>query len=1017
MSRKLFNTIQNEIHTQRYFYLLLLAIALVMMITLQANTRGADARSYLRWTHSITFDQDIHLYNNVAATGGSYHLTPTGYVFELANIGTALLWSPFYAIASFFLSGQSSKNLYPADSIVQLIWLNFSSWLYPVLGGLLIVGALRRFFSPLVLAGAIIAVLGGTPVLFYMITFPMSAHPAQIFLASLLLYLWLSPQQLNNTGEVIGQPQKQARWQSNLLHYVALGVVCGWLMLVASYNIVFFLIPGFLLLKDLVATKRWQRPFIYGLGLGAGGFIGFVPQMIVWWFLFGSPFYSPYSGQLFWSDPYLLETLFSTFHGLFFYAPVLLLVIPGLWQWRRQNGWAALGIASTWLALTYIVSINVAWWAGTSFGNRYFLTLSPFFVVGLASFLQRGQKWAAILVGAGTLWTVGLYLQYLNGIGFTSDSIVYPAAVLAYGQLTAWGNVLSIVPQLVVDRPWHLAPAAVLPILIGSLLLVSRLLYGQIIVRQKKWSNPIIEIIVISFGLAVILFVLIAGFRGNQARAALEMEDFYDQPHSVIRRQTKELAGKAGLVTRALYHSQTNQPEKAVADLKLAAELWQQDDAERPQRLYLGPKESVSIAPPVNLNLDYLGQARLIGYRITAIDDKSISGELFWEKLTTDKSGPEIRPIVRAFDQAGLLRGGGEIDFPFPAHYLPVGSIFKDNFYLEYAAPANDWLWLEVVLADASDLPKNERGEPQTGFIASLIPAAALTPPPPAGAARPGPVIQLALPVAELEAGQMLPLQWNWQNADRLSQDSHLQITLADPAGQTLVQQEYPLLTMEQGNQVDPGQPTPYQTLCLRLPDSLPPGEYSLMARFQTPAAGRLLDAMNRPVDAVTFPLRLNTGDSSGPTSSICQLIEANFTRNYQPSTPQFPLKVLLTNAVELAGFDYFVIPGAETILGKVILHWRILKNVASNYLVSIQLLNEAGQPVAGQTGPPQHGFRPSSTWLQGECLLDEHEVSIPPLPPGRYRLILALIDESSGQPVQLSADQLIFTLQEIEIP
>ena len=130
--------------------------------------------------------------------------------------------------------------------------------------------------------------------------------------------------------------------------------------------------------------------------------------MIVWWFLFGSPFYSPYSGQLLWSEPYILETLFSTFHGLFFYAPVLLLVIPGLWQLRRVDGWTTLSLSLTWLALTYIVSINVAWWAGSSFGNRYFLTLTPFFMWGLAAFIKNNTKWAVALILPCVLWTVGL---------------------------------------------------------------------------------------------------------------------------------------------------------------------------------------------------------------------------------------------------------------------------------------------------------------------------------------------------------------------------------------------------------------------------------------------------------------------------------------------------------------------------------------------------------------------------------------------------------------------------------
>jgi len=506
MSLKLFNKISGEIHKHRYFYLILLLIALLMILTLPATMRGADGKEYLRWTHSILYDQDLHLLNNLKAVGGGYKLTPTGYTFERVNIGAPVMWLPFYGAASFFLSEPSKDGLYPADTVTQLIWLNYSSWLYSILGGILSIAALRRFFSPFVVGGAIAAILFGTPLLFYMMTFPMSAHPALIFLSSLLFYLWLSHRTITpSTGQPAGPPLA-ATARPGFLYYVTIGIVCGWMMLVASYNIVFLLLPGLDLLKNLVSQRNWRRTLQNGLAVSLGGFIGFGPQLIVWWALFGNPFYSPYAGQLFWSEPYLLETLFSTFHGLFFYAPVLLLVIPGLWWWRRQDGWAALSLALAWLTLIYVVSINVAWWAGASFGNRYFLSLTPFFTLGLAAFLQQGRRWAALLVGVCVLWAVGLYLQFLNGVGFTSDSIVYPAIELARGQLTIWTNTFTILPYLLANHPWHLVSTAILPILVVTLLAISRAVYGWVIIDRRSPAKSVGQMIVVGLGLAISVY-------------------------------------------------------------------------------------------------------------------------------------------------------------------------------------------------------------------------------------------------------------------------------------------------------------------------------------------------------------------------------------------------------------------------------------------------------------------------------------------------------------------------------
>ena len=184
----------NEFAKHYHFYLIILVLIGLMSLTLHAGMKGADGREYLRWTHSFVFDQDLHLLNDFAALGGSYRLTPTGYIFERVNIGTALLWTPFYGAAMLMvpmLAGQTSAS-YPADGTIPLLWVNFSSWLYPILSGILTFAPYVDGFPLYTLAGSIITILLGTPVLFYMVTFPLSSHPASIFLASLLLYLWLS---------------------------------------------------------------------------------------------------------------------------------------------------------------------------------------------------------------------------------------------------------------------------------------------------------------------------------------------------------------------------------------------------------------------------------------------------------------------------------------------------------------------------------------------------------------------------------------------------------------------------------------------------------------------------------------------------------------------------------------------------------------------------------------------------------------------------------------------------------
>ena len=574
-SINIFKTFYQDILTHRSFYLILLLLTILMALMLNNTKQGADGTEYLRWTHSFVFDRDLHLLNNFEAIGGSYSLTPTGYVFERVNIGAPLLWTPFFGVASYFLptSSEPNKRFYPT---IQLLWINFSSWLYTILAGILTIGPLRRLFPVRTLSFATLAILLGTPVLFYMAIFSLSSHAGSIFLAALVLYLWISK-------------KKPYPW----LHYLSIGLVLGWMVLVASYNIALFLLPGFDLLSVYAGNKNWRQLLINGLAVGLGGFIGFVPQMIAWWFLFGGPFSTPYLGQLNWTDPFFIEVLFSSFHGLFLYAPVLLLVIPGLWWWARRNSWQALGIGLSWLFFSYIISASVAWWAGSSLGNRYFLSLTPFFIFGLAAFLHRGGRWAGVLVGLAVLWTIGLYLQFLNGVRLTSDSIVFSPLEIAQGQISALTNVSTIVPNLFVNV-W--ANVSIMSLLFFILLLgtTSRLLYGWVVIEADK--NPLlIRWIIVVGGVGLVLFVALAGWNSERAKAVLTDQGFYDQEHQSTRFDTRELANN--FVQRAAYYEQTGHPELAQADLRAASELWKRDANPTPTRLYLGPKSEGCCCP------------------------------------------------------------------------------------------------------------------------------------------------------------------------------------------------------------------------------------------------------------------------------------------------------------------------------------------------------------------------------------------------------------------------------------
>jgi len=80
-------------------------------------------------------------------------------------------------------------------------------------------------------------------------------------------------------------------------------------------------------------------------------------------------------------------------------------------------------------------------------------------------------------------------------------------------------------------------------------------------------------------------------------------------------------------------------------------------------------------------------------------------------------------------------------------------------------------------------------------------------------------------------------------------------------------------------------------------------------------------------------------------------------------------------------------------------LHWQALAPPQRDWTVFVHLVDAAGDLVAQHDGPPEGGLNPSSTWVAGEWVLDEHTLALPrDLPAGGYTLWAGLYDAASGQ-------------------
>ncbi|MEZ4789327.1 MAG: hypothetical protein R2811_04845 [Flavobacteriales bacterium] len=100
-----------------------------------------------------------------------------------------------------------------------------------------------------------------------------------------------------------------------------------------------------------------------------------------------------------WSDPHMLDLLWSYRKGLFVYTPMALLACAGLVVlWRHFRG-AAVSWLLFFTVLTYVLSSWWNWWYGGSFGSRVFVEYLGLFALPFALALTYAPiRWRRVMV-------------------------------------------------------------------------------------------------------------------------------------------------------------------------------------------------------------------------------------------------------------------------------------------------------------------------------------------------------------------------------------------------------------------------------------------------------------------------------------------------------------------------------------------------------------------------------------------------------------------------------------------
>jgi hypothetical protein len=402
---------------------IVLVVAAAYLLFFQTTFLVPDSSGTYAWARSLLFDADVDFADEFERLGFisgderiRFHpLLATGRPGNPFGMGSGLLWMPFLVTteAVLWLAGAASEP--GGYSELHVLAASTGTVLFAVAALLLIDRICRRFVGARASLGAVMGVAFGTPLFAYVFHLPTYAHANAAFATTLALWGALRARESAGAGP-----------------WVLAGATAGLAALVRAQNLFLLAIP----LALWAATARGDRKgSLTKLGALAGGFgLLFAPQVVAWWRIYGVPWEIPQGGGfLDLARPHLVSVLFSPWHGLLSWSPILLLSALGAGLLFRRDRALAIGAVTTVVLQAWLVASVPDWWGGYAMGARRFVDLTPLFALWMALALawlaqRRGRALPAALLAAGILWNQLLTLQVR--VGFLS-----PFREVTYGEI------------------------------------------------------------------------------------------------------------------------------------------------------------------------------------------------------------------------------------------------------------------------------------------------------------------------------------------------------------------------------------------------------------------------------------------------------------------------------------------------------------------------------------------------------------------------------------------------------
>lgn len=418
------------------------ALALVLLYglgTLIADAHGVttDGVTYFAQLRSLVFDRDLDVAREFGVLGQPprpNHVVP---------IGPTLLWAPLYLAVTLVDGLGRAAGLWraPEDPAALGLTLPFvraallSSFAIGAAGLAALLVHLRARFTPGIAWVTVTLIFGATPLFWYLVYEPSMTHAASFGFTALFAVAsaaWLERDQAPTTGRA-----------------VALGTLLGLAFAARSQEVLFALLPALFVLG---APTPWAERLSRARRLAGWAFLGALPWLLLQaahsYVLFTRYEYN-LLGQGGYFNPLQsrwLDTLFSSWHGLFSWTPVVYVAALGSVAYlRREWRWAASALAVLFLT-AWVNGATQDWAAGWSFGGRRFSSVLVLLAPGLALVIEAAVR--RPLVALAPVVAAALWWNHLLMVQYTTDRLPKDAPV-SFGALVRGQAAVATAPPYV----------------------------------------------------------------------------------------------------------------------------------------------------------------------------------------------------------------------------------------------------------------------------------------------------------------------------------------------------------------------------------------------------------------------------------------------------------------------------------------------------------------------------------------------------------------------------------------